>query len=151
MVVKAAAAAARSFSLSGVLHKVTSGGPVLGLGEGLFTPPSCYLFPIVLLGLPVSLVLLLRLFSSFDCSSEGSQSYDGLLSHTQNKSFCLGTFSGPEGLIVYAVSALMSLCQYLLRQDPLSFVFVKSGSLRAAACCFLAVVCAAYCQFEWPY
>ena len=151
VVVKAVAAVARSFFFAGALHRVVSGGPVLGLGKGPSTPPSCCLFLIVLLDLPVPLVLLLRLVSSSNCSFEGSQSYGGLPGHIQNKHFCLGTFSGPGGLIFYAVSAPTSLCQYSLRQDPLSSVFVKSCSLGAAACCVLAVVCAAYCQFGWPY
>ena len=145
MVAKAAAAVARSFSLAGVLHRVAFEGLVLGLKEGPSTSLSCCLFPTVLLGFPVLLVLLLKLFSSFDCFSESSQSYGGLLGRTQNKGFCPGTFSGPGGLIVYAVSALMSLCQYPLRQDPLLSVLVKSGSLGAAACCIPAVFCAAYC------
>ena len=145
--VKAAAAAARSFLLAGALHRVASEGLVLRLGERLSISLSRCLFPTVLLSLLVPLVLLLRLFSFTDCFFEGSQSCGGLSGHTQNKGFCLGTFSGPEGLIVYAVSALMSLCQYLLRQDLLLFVLVKSGSFGAAACCVPAVVCAAYYQF----
>ena len=57
VVVKAAAAAAKSFSLAGTLHRVTSEGSVLGFEEGPSTPLSRYLFSTVLLGLPVSLVL----------------------------------------------------------------------------------------------
>ena len=145
VVIEAAAAAARSSSLARALHRAASGSPVLGLREGPSTPLSCCLFLTILLGLSVPLILLLKLFSSSDCFSEGSQSYGGLSSRTQNKSFCLSTYSGSRGLIVYAVSALTSPCQYPLRQNLLLSVFVKSGSLEAAACCIPAVVCAAYC------
>ena len=60
-------------------------------------------------------ILRLKLFSSFICFTEGSQFFGGLPSRTQNKSFCLNTFSGPWDLIVYAVSAPLLLCQNLLR------------------------------------
>ena len=62
VVVEAAAAAARSFSHAGALHWVASKILVLELREGPSTPLSRCFFPTVFLGLPVPLVLLLRLF-----------------------------------------------------------------------------------------
>ena len=50
VVIKAAAAAARSFSFVGALHRVVLGGPMLGFEEGPFTPLSCCLFLTALLG-----------------------------------------------------------------------------------------------------
>ena len=106
MTLEAAAAAVRSFSLGGALHRVAFGGPVFGFGEGPFTPLSCCLFPTTLLGLPVLLVLWLRLFSFFDCLFAGSQFSGGLFGHTQSTDFCLGTSSGLEKLAFFAVTAL---------------------------------------------
>ena len=122
-----------------------------GLGEGLSTPLSCYLFLTALLGLFVPSELLLRLFSSFDYLFEDSQYYSGFSGHIQNTVFCLNTILGSGNSISYVAAALMLSCQYSLHWDSLVFVPIKFGFFQAAEHCVPAIVHAVCQQSKWPY
>ena len=98
MIVATAAAAARSSSLAGALHRVASGGSVFGFEEGPCTLLCRCLFPTVLPSFPVLPVPQTRFSSSSGCFSEGSQFSGDLPGHIQSTSSFSSIFFRSLGL-----------------------------------------------------
>ena len=143
MIVEAAAAVARSFSLVGALHRMGSGGPVFGLGEGLSAPWSCCLFSTVLSSLPVLSIPRLRLSSFSGCSSEVSQSSGDLLGHIQSTGSFSSIFFRSWGLnclrfICFNVTVSISIASE-------SFVVHPRKVWPRWGCCILRFSCFLCC------